>query len=380
MSYLAKAYRAGNMTNVIQHPEYTRRLKGVVVDDYTWLVAACCFAQPIPEDSDFTDSVITVITNRLLSNPSHDSTEWCLDGISKCSVEDFSGLNWNDLSLQLLSILKANLQNPDSKFLMKCFAAIGIFVGKHDSSRDEEIGSLYLETIDSAIDISRSALSSFLPNFPQFSLYNALFGKIHLIYQKMARSVQLDRKKFAENVAISSKIEKLKMFGYDAVNSSLLSSEDYQVHLERNLPPAFQVVEVIEVICEFANETYRTHQHIDVLDKKYRWCAAEIVEFAHPNVKVHYTGWSNRYDELIKFPSKRIAPAFTYTRLEPPSDIKQTAKTPLDAAGIKRLVSCDCLNLSSEEQVLRLHSIFDHVQSLINSARWTNSENLRDQI
>eukprot|EP00475_Leptophrys_vorax_P045104 TRINITY_DN9278_c0_g2_i1.p1 TRINITY_DN9278_c0_g2~~TRINITY_DN9278_c0_g2_i1.p1 ORF type:complete len:398 (+),score=77.55 TRINITY_DN9278_c0_g2_i1:44-1195(+) len=372
------------MTNAINHPEYTRSLKGVIIDDYSWLLAACCFQKPFPHDSYFIDSVISVMANILLSKPTEVSIENCLEGISWCNFDHFSGLNWDELSLQLLKILKTKVQTPEHRYLVESFEAVGVFVGKHDASRDEEIGSLYLQAIDSSNDIARPALLTFLCNFPQFSAFNSLLGKVTVICQRRARSLDLDSKRFAERVAFCASKKKFEILGYDAVNRSLLNSRDYQFHLKQNISPGFQVSEVLHLICEFADERFRANQFVDVLDKNYRWCAAEIVEVAHCHqgeVYVHFTGWSENCDERIPAPSPRIAPAFTFTRLEPPTVITQIGKLRLSEKMVQRFMSVDCLNLSSAEQVEKLHSFFPNdVQALINCARWRNRDNLKEYI
>jgi len=50
-------------------------------------------------------------------------------------------------------------------------------------------------------------------------------------------------------------------------------------------------------------------QSWDVLDKVGKWCAGEIIDLKDNAVQVHYTGWSEKWDEFIARDSKRIAKA-----------------------------------------------------------------------
>ena len=59
----------------------------------------------------------------------------------------------------------------------------------------------------------------------------------------------------------------------------------------------------------------RANEKCDVCDPGDKWCTAQIIEVAtnHRQIKVHYVGWSDRYDEWLDFESYRIAPLHRYS-------------------------------------------------------------------
>lgn len=47
-------------------------------------------------------------------------------------------------------------------------------------------------------------------------------------------------------------------------------------------------------------------QNIDVLDSVNRWCNAEIIKIAGPEMYIYYTGWSSKYNEWLPIDSDRV--------------------------------------------------------------------------
>lgn len=54
------------------------------------------------------------------------------------------------------------------------------------------------------------------------------------------------------------------------------------------------------------SEQFSIGEHIDCLDSVNKWCNAEIVAKRGPMLKVHFTGWSYKYDEWISEDSERV--------------------------------------------------------------------------
>eukprot|EP00475_Leptophrys_vorax_P040352 TRINITY_DN7470_c0_g1_i2.p1 TRINITY_DN7470_c0_g1~~TRINITY_DN7470_c0_g1_i2.p1 ORF type:complete len:152 (+),score=17.92 TRINITY_DN7470_c0_g1_i2:88-543(+) len=142
--------------------------------------------------------------------------------------------------------------------------------------------------------------------------------------------------------------------------------------------PKHQAREVFQLICEFATETYRVNQIVDVLDKQNIWCAAEVTDIVEHQVRIHYTGWPPHCDQWIEVPSFMVAPAFTFTRLKEVGDlpVRQGLEMSVQHA-IRRVLSCEVLGLNSLEETGDLFARFgSRIQDVINYARWANRENL----
>jgi hypothetical protein len=72
--------------------------------------------------------------------------------------------------------------------------------------------------------------------------------------------------------------------------------------------------ELLDVITEYANHGYRIGQKVDVQDTLHKWCVAEIIEIAKNSVKVHYIGWTAKWDTWIEIGGRfGIAPVFSRT-------------------------------------------------------------------
>eukprot|EP00475_Leptophrys_vorax_P016649 TRINITY_DN2312_c0_g1_i2.p1 TRINITY_DN2312_c0_g1~~TRINITY_DN2312_c0_g1_i2.p1 ORF type:complete len:495 (+),score=76.37 TRINITY_DN2312_c0_g1_i2:116-1600(+) len=157
----------------------------------------------------------------------------------------------------------------------------------------------------------------------------------------------------------------------------------YKECLLQSLSSEHQVSAVLGLICEFAAETYRRGQLVDVMDKRFEWCAAEISDIGQDHrVKIHYTAWDTKFDEWILI-SHKIAPAFTYTRLEIPPE-RQFMNLPPgrhDHSVDRRvdlLTRCELLGLTSSEKATKIVLCFEHdFQNAVNYARWMNRDNLK---
>lgn len=61
-------------------------------------------------------------------------------------------------------------------------------------------------------------------------------------------------------------------------------------------------------------QEYQFGQYVDARDSVGKWCAGQIVEYDEDKklVRVHFDGWSEKYDEYISLLSPKIAP-FRFT-------------------------------------------------------------------
>eukprot|EP00475_Leptophrys_vorax_P022392 TRINITY_DN3049_c0_g1_i1.p1 TRINITY_DN3049_c0_g1~~TRINITY_DN3049_c0_g1_i1.p1 ORF type:complete len:562 (-),score=99.96 TRINITY_DN3049_c0_g1_i1:220-1836(-) len=393
VSYLARAYRAGNLLNDIQLPELIEEEEigapsSVLLVYGMFLDASCHLA--IPFDLEFLESTVHVVVDILKTGP-RDLAVRCLDIIARCSIKHFSGIDL-DVSSHLAKIVREEVRSKHQydEVLSKCSTALEVFVGQGNPEIDEYFGFLCLELVDQFCkEISRDVLF-LLSKCPVFSLRDTLLKKTYLIFQKLIRSCELHSQKLARLCRVGL-FAAYDMFGYEheAQKISPLSAaaafQYYQNNMIQFISAEHQVPEVIRLICDFASESYRIHQQIDALDIKVScWCAAEILEIVLPNrVLVHYLGWQQRYDEWIQLPSPRIAPAFTFTKLEIPrakSDALVERRN-RHAISLDRLVSCKHLNLHSEDEAEELkQKLSNDVQSAINCARWMNRANLQDML
>ena len=47
-------------------------------------------------------------------------------------------------------------------------------------------------------------------------------------------------------------------------------------------------------------DNFKPGLYVDALDDTKAWCIAHIIERKGDFIKVHYEGWSNKFDEVIK--------------------------------------------------------------------------------
>eukprot|EP00475_Leptophrys_vorax_P043761 TRINITY_DN8520_c0_g1_i2.p1 TRINITY_DN8520_c0_g1~~TRINITY_DN8520_c0_g1_i2.p1 ORF type:complete len:339 (-),score=72.91 TRINITY_DN8520_c0_g1_i2:173-1189(-) len=310
-----------------------------------------------------------------------------LSAIAQCRNTDFSGLDW-DVKQFLFEILLSETEKGENKkneLLKHCFNAASAFVGTGDKSRDEEIGSMYVKYfLQNCVHELCEPVVSFLFNC-KVSSSELLLSKLQYIYQENARSSCMKSKQFAQQICRAAR-DKVDCFGLGNTFVPSLDAQEafeyYHKHLIERIPIAFQVTEVMQLICTFANESYRLHQLIDAQDTRgFKWCAAEIVAKELPNrIKVHYTGWTERHDEWIEIPSQRIAPAFTFTRLEMHEFTPTISSSPVPSSTLQPMLSSKHLGISSEDTARQLLTNFNNdVQFAINYARWMNRQNIEEE-
>jgi hypothetical protein len=133
----------------------------------------------------------------------------------------------------------------------------------------------------------------------------------------------------SESTVMSRKLS-AQQFTYSISFLQLLEKRDISGTIPANLEYArayyteavFQImtlpVEVLEFILEYCVDGFEHGQQTDVLDSKGCWCAGEVAGCDQEDqVLVHFLGYSSVYDEFISTTSSRLAPAFTFTKVEP---------------------------------------------------------------
>ena len=53
---------------------------------------------------------------------------------------------------------------------------------------------------------------------------------------------------------------------------------------------------------------------VDVCDKDHIWCQSTITKIRRSAIHIHYDGWGNDWNEVLSYPSRRLAQIFTYTK------------------------------------------------------------------
>eukprot|EP01083_Nonionella_stella_P095196 267207_1 len=103
--------------------------------------------------------------------------------------------------------------------------------------------------------------------------------------------------------------------------------------------------------------TYQIHTKCDCLDSTDKWCDAEIAEVdeEHQLIKIHYTGWDNRYDEWMNKDSYRIAPLHTTTS-QPNTAAAQTVSKPSTSDTVRDTSNSNSNNKSASPQSRRKQS------------------------
>jgi hypothetical protein len=75
--------------------------------------------------------------------------------------------------------------------------------------------------------------------------------------------------------------------------------------------------DTINFIVHYIEEGYSVGDNIEVLDTVQKWYFSTVVDIKPGEIKVHYEGWSPKFDEWIKIGSNRIAPLLTHTNGKP---------------------------------------------------------------
>ena len=64
---------------------------------------------------------------------------------------------------------------------------------------------------------------------------------------------------------------------------------------------------------DLINREFEIGELIDCMDKAQKWCIASIVEVQLGFVKVHFEGWSTKWDDWYSKSSFKLQPAGTFT-------------------------------------------------------------------
>eukprot|EP00475_Leptophrys_vorax_P013771 TRINITY_DN20124_c0_g1_i4.p1 TRINITY_DN20124_c0_g1~~TRINITY_DN20124_c0_g1_i4.p1 ORF type:complete len:428 (+),score=77.81 TRINITY_DN20124_c0_g1_i4:321-1604(+) len=388
LDYLGKGYRLGNMSGEIKDPEYDGAITGNILEHYSHFLSSCCF-EPLPRQDTFLPNVVFVVCEILKNRPSNRLVLlYSVNAIADCHGVDFSGLGW-DIRQVLFEILESEAEvseNKKEELFMQCVKAFSVVTRSGGHEMDEEIGFMFVKLFcqRSVLELWEPVVV-FLSNCKVTSS-EELLRKLQYVYQKYARSSDTKSKEIALSIAVAAS-NKVDYFGCGKVFVPSFKAEEafkyYLDHLVECVAIEFQVTEVMQLICDLANESYFLHQHIDVQDIQVRqWCAAEIICMELPiRIRVHYTGWSDRYDEWIQLPSQRIAPAFTFTRQEMDEAPAKTSNSPAFTGDLKSMLSSKCLGIPSEKKALEMLAAFKNDKQLtINYARWVNRHNFAQSI
>jgi hypothetical protein len=81
------------------------------------------------------------------------------------------------------------------------------------------------------------------------------------------------------------------------------------------------LLDISEVIVEYASDGYCVGMYLDVRDRQPRWCVTRVVDmdvdesrnYKIGSLKVHYCGWPEKYDEWIPFGHWSLSSAFSQT-------------------------------------------------------------------
>ena len=74
-------------------------------------------------------------------------------------------------------------------------------------------------------------------------------------------------------------------------------------------------VDLILYITSFIANLYCIGDLIDCQDPVHKWCTCRIVDIVeNKKIRIHYEGWSAKWDEWLPLDSDRLAPIGTYTK------------------------------------------------------------------
>jgi hypothetical protein len=71
--------------------------------------------------------------------------------------------------------------------------------------------------------------------------------------------------------------------------------------------------DLVNFMVHFIEEGFSVGDIIECQDKIPRWCIAQVVAIKEGELRVHYVGWSDKWDEWIPWNSERIAPLYSHT-------------------------------------------------------------------
>eukprot|EP00475_Leptophrys_vorax_P031799 TRINITY_DN4841_c2_g1_i1.p1 TRINITY_DN4841_c2_g1~~TRINITY_DN4841_c2_g1_i1.p1 ORF type:complete len:539 (+),score=119.48 TRINITY_DN4841_c2_g1_i1:31-1647(+) len=382
MTYLADIFRAGNMCGEFKNSDYDSD-DGNLLEEYCFMLSK--FARASFPGDDFLQSAVDVWKSvlSLEKSPvivSQRAMGLCLKGISCCLPEALSRFIDQDVLRLLLKQIVLKHKHHDETLVYGIQALSRYSDTWFVENEMKEVVPALCSAILAMGPSSGSLelLDLCIEQSPWFSL-----EQIQMDYLQLARSMdykaRLKAEKFAETAA-QKKLDcvSVQIRGYRFSLLSYLNFDDDFQYYHKLLTSCidFRVEDVFRLICDFAVEIYWMGQLIDAQDSDGWWCAAEIVnvDVKISSVMIHFTGFSNKHDEWIKLPSTRIAPAFTFTRLELP---EESTNASLDASDVQTIMSCNVLGISSTEAVQDMSSRLNgDFQSIVNCARWMNRDNL----
>eukprot|EP00475_Leptophrys_vorax_P013934 TRINITY_DN20285_c0_g1_i3.p1 TRINITY_DN20285_c0_g1~~TRINITY_DN20285_c0_g1_i3.p1 ORF type:complete len:530 (-),score=115.19 TRINITY_DN20285_c0_g1_i3:195-1784(-) len=383
LEFLFKEYEAGHLDAEIE--VFKLQGKERLINHYFLFLSAYCGELSNLEDSAAGKKLVIQPLVNILKTEAWLTRE-CMTCLAKCSSEDFAGLDdLQSFFSKVLEILKGEIENPksqqDDKYLSTCFGVTSALLDHLEVAQKEKISSLYLEVFSKNRAFVHTLMQtlSCLDKGRDLPSFNTLLTRFQFKYQQLVRSSSSYLHVAAFHLAKESAKRRIDCYNLDPNHIPSFSDYDktfqyYHICLEEVAPCDSAIGDVLQLICEFATETYRVHQLVDVLDKTNLWRAAEVVEIEDYEVKVELTGWPGAF-EWIKMPSCKIAPAFTFTRLEIQ---KRLAYEAIVTQGqVDQLMSSKILGIASEEMAVKLLKRFGNVEFAMNCARWMNRDNLK---
>jgi len=58
------------------------------------------------------------------------------------------------------------------------------------------------------------------------------------------------------------------------------------------------IEEKLKNIRKFVIDDFKPGFYVDALDENKKWCVAQIIDRKSDFIKIHYDGWSSKYDEV----------------------------------------------------------------------------------
>lgn len=151
-------------------------------------------------------------------------------------------------------------------------------------------------------------------------------------------------------------VDGLEHFGYPKLHELIHSNPVYQTNYNKTAKPY-----------EAWRSRVAVGDYVDILsEKEFTWFESKVLEIDHKTkaVKVHYTGWDAKYDEVLNLEEKVVVPHNTFTaakkkavrvfeeddRAEEPVQQKKSAKAPESATAAVLSAAVDDLGRGSRRR------------------------------
>ena len=78
-----------------------------------------------------------------------------------------------------------------------------------------------------------------------------------------------------------------------------MAEQPTDLQTNTNLAKTMTIEEKLKNIRNLVIEDFEKGFYVDALDENKNWCVAQILERKSDIIKIHYDGWSSKYDEVI---------------------------------------------------------------------------------